>query len=435
MIEGTGTFDAGSWTNNAGAQINLTANANVFGPVANAGAMHLYGTNITFFGNVTNTGTVKVTAGSVYFLGANGANIGGSYTSDPSDNYFNNLNITATGSVSGGTGDRFFMINGTPLTNAGNFNDLGTLSANAVNNSGTFLQTGTLIETGNFNNSGTATIGGTQNWSAGTVFTNTAGTATFLSDAGAAAEDLAVNVTGGTVTFASTQHLAGLNIGSGALTTVTGGGSGHRSVIFTPTFTDTGTLDLTTNDLDVQAGGAAALATITSLIKQGYSNGTWTGTGITSSAAASNTAHLTAVGVILNTAAGSTPLYTSFDGASVAANDVLVKETYYGDANLDGKVDGSDYSRIDNGALSHLTGWYNGDFNYDGVINGSDYTLIDNAYNTQGAQLSAEVATSTAQLASPAAASVPEPAAAALLTIGVVGLLGRSARRRGGDRA
>ena len=28
-------------------------------------------------------------------------------------------------------------------------------------------------------------------------------------------------------------------------------------------------------------------------------------------------------------------------------NDVLVKYTYYGDANLDGKVDGSDYSRID----------------------------------------------------------------------------------------
>jgi hypothetical protein len=66
---------------------------------------------------------------------------------------------------------------------------------------------------------------------------------------------------------------------------------------------------------------------------------------------------------------------------------VLVKYTYYGDANLDGKVDGSDYSRIDNAALNHLTGWSNGDFNYDGVIDGSDYTLIDNAFNRQGAAL------------------------------------------------
>jgi hypothetical protein len=69
----------------------------------------------------------------------------------------------------------------------------------------------------------------------------------------------------------------------------------------------------------------------------------------------------------------------------------LVKFTYYGDANLDGKVDGADYSRIDAGYLAHgaATGWFNGDFDYDGAINGSDYTLIDNAFNTQGAALPA----------------------------------------------
>jgi len=54
---------------------------------------------------------------------------------------------------------------------------------------------------------------------------------------------------------------------------------------------------------------------------------------------------------------------------------VLVKYTYYGDANLDGQVDGSDYSLIDNGYLNHLTGWYNGVFNYGAVIDGSDYTV------------------------------------------------------------
>ena len=76
---------------------------------------------------------------------------------------------------------------------------------------------------------------------------------------------------------------------------------------------------------------------------------------------------------------------------SARRGDILVKYTYYGDANLDGKVDASDYSRIDNGYLNHLTGWSNGDFNYDGVINGSDYTLIDNAFNMQGASLAAQI--------------------------------------------
>jgi hypothetical protein len=89
-----------------------------------------------------------------------------------------------------------------------------------------------------------------------------------------------------------------------------------------------------------------------------------------------------------------------FDGQSVTSTDVLVKYTYYGDANLDGKVDGSDYARIDNGYLTHATGWNNGDFNYDGVINGSDYTLIDNAFNIQGAAIpSASVASMMASTA------------------------------------
>jgi hypothetical protein len=79
--------------------------------------------------------------------------------------------------------------------------------------------------------------------------------------------------------------------------------------------------------------------------------------------------------------------------------DVLVKFTYYGDANLDGKVDGTDYSRIDSGYLTKATGWYNGDLNYDGVVDGSDYTLMDNAFNTQGASLASLIAIQTAAVA------------------------------------
>jgi len=299
-----------------------------------------------------------------------------------------------------------------------------------VNSSGTVVLTGSLIQTGNFNNSGSFYVSGSQLWSPGTVFTNLAGNAVFASDAGgtiAPVGYLSINASGGSVVFASSQHLAGLTILSGATVQVSQQSAGTQSIIYTPSLTITGTLDLTDNDLIAQGG---SLAAVTALVKLGYNGGKWTGNGITSTTAAADTSHLTAVGVILNNVDGIDPLYGTasasavnlglFDGASPNPEDVLVKYTYYGDANLDGKVDGSDYSLIDNGYVEHLTGWYNGDFNYDGTVDGSDYTLIDNAFNNQGASL--ENAVSTAQIA-----VVPEPAGT-LLSLTAITVLSR--RRR-----
>jgi fibronectin-binding autotransporter adhesin len=200
----------------------------------------------------------------------------------------------------------------------------------------------------------------------------------------------------------------------------------------------TSQLDLGNNDLVVKNG---ELSQLSDQLAQGYASGAWNGTyGISSTAAANDTTHLTALGVIQNSVDGTTTgatLYGTntssglFDGTyNGSSGDVLVKYTYYGDTNLDGEVDGSDYSRIDNGFINDLTGWSNGDFNYDGVINGSDYTLIDNAFNTQGASLAAEIGSPTAQIAGTGAAgsSVPEPVSVGMLTLGAAGLLGR--RRR-----
>jgi formylglycine-generating enzyme required for sulfatase activity len=171
-----------------------------------------------------------------------------------------------------------------------------------------------------------------------------------------------------------------------------------------------------------------AIVMVMSEIQSGYNNGNWNGsTGIISSSAAADTTHLTAVGAIINDTGANTgastgdALYTSLDGTLTTDGDILLKYTWYGDANLSGAVDGSDYSLIDNGALNHLTGWYNGDFNYDGVVNGSDYTLIDNSFNTQGASLAGEIGNTTAQIA--AATAVPEPAMMGVLTLGAIGLL------------
>jgi fibronectin-binding autotransporter adhesin len=228
-------------------------------------------------------------------------------------------------------------------------------------------------------------------------------------------------VTAGTLNLGANLNTTGVLVRSSAGLTVTGGklvvGSALSHLnrdVFVVGGTGvtvsgaTGTLDLGTNDLDITNAGATGLAAVTGELRTGYANGSWSGPGLGSSAAAGNSSHLTALGVILNG-----PAYGSFDTLNPGSNDVLVKYTYYGDANLDGKVDGSDYSLIDAGYLSNgtQTGWYHGDFNYDGVIDGSDCTLIDNAFNNQGQSLTTDalVAASTAQAAG-VAAPVPEPA-------------------------
>ncbi len=202
-----------------------------------------------------------------------------------------------------------------------------------------------------------------------------------------------------------------------------------RSLSVTPLSINGGKLDLTGNDLIVPGG---SLSDITNQIQQGYDNGTWAGTGgITSSSAAAT--NNTALGVELNSDGSGGVLVSTFDGQSVTSTDVLVKYTYSGDANLDGVVNGSDYTLIDNGFNNRLTGWYNGDFNYDGVVNGDDYTLIDNAFNTQGPSLASNpaemIAADTAQIAGSSSA-LPEPATTSALVFATTGLLARRRRDR-----
>jgi autotransporter-associated beta strand protein len=323
---------------------------------------------------------------------------------------------------------------------------------------------GTIAVAGTIVNTGATTIKGASNV---TLAGNVQGTNLIMNGTGVLTLEGSSTYTGVTQVNSGTlmiepnfgsgiQTLAlpgGLNIAGGAVTQVaTVGSHSNRALIQVGKLSIagsanawTGTLDLGNNDLDLTG---ASLATVTNQVAQGYNKGQWNGGGngsggIVSSAAAADSSHLTALGVISNNVSGSA-LYSSytgsmglFDGTAPGLNDVLVKYTYYGDTDLSGSVDGTDYSRIDNGFLNHLTGWFNGDFNYDGVVNGSDYTLIDNAFNSQGASLAASVAgpsaLPTAQLAGSLGAAsgtsaVPEPASIGILTLLSLGLLGR--RRR-----
>jgi len=279
---------------------------------------------------------------------------------------------------------------------------------------------------GSYVTSNTYTVNGTN-----VIYQDTAGT---------------TNVSSGALLNATYVRGNALNLASGATVQIAansafgGGTSKVNSLSIAGSMNAwTGKIDLTNNQLIVESTAAnrlAELAQLMNMVRQGYSNGTWKGEGITSSLAAADTSHLHALGIILNDNGSGTPLYPTFYGLTADDNAILIAYTYYGDANLNGKVDGSDYSLIDNGYLNHLTGWHNGDFNYDGIVDGSDYTLIDNSFNNQGlpgaspdAVITEQIATEsaatepTATVAGPTVGSpVPEPASLGTFTIGLSAL-------------
>ena len=163
-------------------------------------------------------------------------------------------------------------------------------------------------------------------------------------------------VTGGTLVVGSPTAL-----GTGGLTISSSFGSSvaqlqaglSRGVVLPNLSIDSSTdstLDLTDNSLVVHSGD---LATLTSQVQSGLnrSGALWTGAGITSSTAAVDSNGITAVGIIPNDDGSGGALYGTWPvgadsggAVSVTNTDVLIKYTYYGDADLDGVVNaGQDY--------------------------------------------------------------------------------------------
>ena len=63
---------------------------------------------------------------------------------------------------------------------------------------------------------------------------------------------------------------------------------------------------------------------------------------------------------------------------------MLVKFTYNGDTDFNGKVNFDDYVRTDSGFNNHRTGWLNGDLDGNGIVHFDDQSLIDLALSRGG---------------------------------------------------
>jgi hypothetical protein len=184
-------------------------------------------------------------------------------------------------------------------------------------------------------------------------------------------------------------------------------------------------LDLADNRLIVTGQGVAA---VEEAIAAAYRNSAWTGPGITTSMPAAaqglTTLAVSTAQNLFGTAAGATTLWF---GQVVQGDDVLVRYTYAGDANLDGLIDAQDYGIIDNWVQFPGTdGYANGDFNFDGIIDAVDYGIIDNSIQLQG-----DPFPNSASSTSPASVTaVPEPAACLFATITATYLSLARRRRR-----
>jgi fibronectin-binding autotransporter adhesin len=89
----------------------------------------------------------------------------------------------------------------------------------------------------------------------------------------------------------------------------------------------------------------------------------------------------TTLAVRLNNSGFGFPEFSTFDGLTVSATDVLIKYTFYGDTDLDGLPSSLDYNKVLSGWTNGRTGWENGDSNYDDVVDATDFGLFAAAYD------------------------------------------------------
>jgi len=282
---------------------------------------------------------------------------------------------------------------------------------------------------------GAVTVAGSQMHGVGAALVVSGGTVNLDSDAGSSSIfNLAVSATGAsTANLGATQHLARLALAGGAKANLV---AGHDKVLVAKALgieevggVPTSLLDLADNDMVVQhaEGASDSTGAIRSWIASGYNGRKWDGNGIVSTSAADN-ASTYGLGYAQNGTLVNP--FTTFDGQPVDSTSILVKYTYLGDLNLDGKVDDNDVTML---VLNYGTGWkpgrpagpaywQDGDVaKYDGKIDDNDVTALVLNYGAgwkpgMGGPLGG------------ISAAVPEPATLALLALGGLAVLQR--RRR-----
>jgi autotransporter-associated beta strand protein len=125
----------------------------------------------------------------------------------------------------------------------------------------------------------------------------------------------------------------------------------------------------------------------------------------------------------IQTAVNSGTIYAPTSSAALICLDnladaVTVKSTLFGDADINGTVNGADLNAVLSNYNTTVTagrdGWQSGDFNHDGTVNGADLNTVLSNYNQSLSVTSA----------------VPEPSALLLAAAGLAGLWAYALRKQ-----
>jgi fibronectin-binding autotransporter adhesin len=330
QLSGFGTFRTGGLTNNGAITFSGSngATTTINGNITNDAnkIINIKFNPAIFTGNVLNNAnaTIATTSTTATFAGTFTNN--GTYSSDPSINIFQS-DVTSAGSMTGNAGDAYIFSGGN------------------VTNSGTFLNAGSLQSSDNITNSGTFTQSGPQTWSSTAGFTNTAGAATFQSNA----------------------KLAAL--------TITGG-----------------TFNITTSKLVIEPANKSV--TLAALEADAANHS------LLSSALPAHTAL-----ALIDNAALTTP-FTTFGGLPADSGSILLAPELLGDTNIDGIVNVTDLNTVLAHLGSATAAWTSGNFDNAATIDLTDLNTVLNNLGLTYANSSASSPVPTPEPASFAILSV-----------------------------
>jgi hypothetical protein len=262
--------------------------------------------------------------------------------------------------------------------------------------------------------SGNHTIGVTTNWQKNMRISTAAGSSIALLNPFIPAAGVSLTKDGpGTAQFVNVR-IDAVDVQAGTLRVAAGAtanNSGRTSVVKNLAIAPGATLDLTNNSAIIDYTGP--VGTLVDDVRLHLQSGR-----LTSSSATALTGLGYADNAVLN------PVKTSFAGQTVDPSSLLIKFTYFGDTDLDGKVDVADLGTLATNWQTQQP-WSGGDFDYNGTVNVNDLGLL--ATNWQagvGNPLGPSFTEAASALGLPSVA-VPEPA-----TIAILGALPLGLKRR-----